>query len=148
MAFLLQHNEMKFGVIMISKSLRGMLLAIYSLLPGGSKDVMSDQHHHELHIKVPQVPLYKGVKPQEYQEITVFVHGTRIFPKFYYQELFYSPEGLNKLSDIDKSFHLHTMAKVLSDADPKRFSIDTFYAFWWKCKLDFDERKQSRERSL
>lgn len=75
--------------------------------------------------------------------ITVFVHGTRIFPKFYVQELFYSPEGFKNISQIEKSSHMHTVAHALSEADPTRFKYESFYTFGWNGNLDFQERKKA-----
>ena len=75
--------------------------------------------------------------------VTVFVHGTRIFPKFYAQELFYSPEGFNHLSQIEAASHMHTIAHALQKADSQRFSIDAFYTFGWNGNLDFNERKKA-----
>lgn len=73
--------------------------------------------------------------------MTVFIHGTRIFPKFYAQELFYSPEGFRHISQIEEASHMHTIAHELEQADPKRFSHKSFYTFGWNGNLDFQERK-------
>lgn len=75
--------------------------------------------------------------------ITVFIHGTRIFPKFYAQELFYSPDGLKHISQIEKASHMHTIAHALAKADPARFSVQSFYTFGWNGNLDFNERKKA-----
>jgi hypothetical protein len=75
--------------------------------------------------------------------ITVFVHGTRLFPKFYAQELFYSPEGFKHISQLEKSSHMHTIARALANTDPVAFNAQAFYAFGWNGNLDFSERKKA-----
>lgn len=78
--------------------------------------------------------------------ITVFIHGTRIFPKFHAQELYYSPEGLWPVKDIEEKSHMHTIARTLSEKDPSRFNYDLFYAFGWNGNLNFDERKKEARK--
>lgn len=78
--------------------------------------------------------------------ITVFIHGTRIFPKFYLQELFYSPDGLCKVTDLEPANHMHAIIHELVQADCQRFSYGLFYAFGWNGKLDFQERKKEAKR--
>jgi len=77
----------------------------------------------------------------EIPTITVFVHGTRLFPKFGLQEQFYSAHGMVKVSDLDPSYKaMHMIAADLSRLDPKRFCYDRFYAFGWEGELNFDAR--------
>jgi hypothetical protein len=78
--------------------------------------------------------------------ITVFIHGTRIFPKFYLQELFYSPDGLQKVTDLEPANHMHAIVHELVKADPCRFSYGLFYTFGWNGNLNFDERKKEARR--
>lgn len=75
--------------------------------------------------------------------ITIFVHGTRLFPKFYPQELFYSPEGFMHISQLEETSHMHTIAQALAKADPKKFNVQSFYTFGWNGNLDFQERKKA-----
>lgn len=76
-------------------------------------------------------------------KVTVFVHGTRLFPKFYLQELFYSPQGLTRVAELEPRSHMHTIARVLSDAGPGRFLYEHFYAFGWDGKLNFAARQRA-----
>lgn len=75
--------------------------------------------------------------------ITVFVHGTRLFPKFYAQELFYSPEGFKHVSQLEEASHMRTIAQALAKADPANFSAQAFYTFGWNGNLDFLERTKA-----
>jgi len=77
--------------------------------------------------------------------VTVFIHGTRIFPKFYAQELFYSPEGFTHISDIEQASHMHTIARALQEASPQKYPYEQFYTFGWNGNLDFQERKKASE---
>jgi heme/copper-type cytochrome/quinol oxidase subunit 2 len=75
--------------------------------------------------------------------ITIFIHGTRVFPKFYIQELFYSPEGLTHISAIERASHMHTIARTLEQADPERYPYEYFYAFGWSGVLSFQGRQKA-----
>lgn len=125
-------------VNVITKALKALLLGMFSLLADFWSFRRCDINTL---LSVPEVPCRQVVtKASNNIDITVFVHGTRIFPKFYYQEVYYSPEGLTKVSEIDQSFHMHTIVRELAQADPNRFHEDTFYAFGWNGALSFDER--------
>ncbi len=92
--------------------------------------------------KVQQPALEKPIIP-------VFVHGTRLFPKFAAQEQFYSASGMIKITDLDPSYKImHMIATELSHRDPKRFCYDRFYSFGWKGELDFDARKETAKLLL
>lgn len=78
-------------------------------------------------------------------KVTIFVHGTRLFPKFYLQELFYSPRGLKRVSELEWASHMHTIAQTLSTASPERFSYEHFYVFGWTGKLNFEERLKAAQ---
>lgn len=130
---------------MITKSLQAFLAGICILIPGFSKDVPSNKPSGSIVVEqlaVPRCPKHEAPN----HCITVFIHGTRIFPKFYYQEVYYSPEGLTKVTDIDQSFHLQTIAKELAGVDPLRFDEDAFYAFGWNGRLNFNERKKAAKQ--
>lgn len=88
----------------------------------------------------------KGTEQQcaQVPTITVFVHGTRLFPKFAAQEQFYSANGMIKISDLDPSYKaIHMMASELTRLDPKRFCYDRFYTFGWEGELDFNARLET-----
>lgn len=129
---------------MITQSLKAAALFVCSLLPGSLSDGLGTEYQFILpksNVASSSVSL-----PKEPHDITVFVHGSRIFPKFYYQELFYSPEGFTKVSQLEAFCHMHTIAKELTNADPKRFNEDSFYAFGWSGKLCFYERRRAAKR--
>lgn len=78
--------------------------------------------------------------------ITVFVHGTRLFPRVALQEQLFSAEGMIKISELDESYKtVHMIAHELSRLDPKRFCYENFYSFGWPGELSFDARRQTAQ---
>lgn len=78
--------------------------------------------------------------------ITIFIHGSRIFHHLPPQEIFYSPPGMTKVSDLDPFYKIvHQMVSLLVAADPAKFSHDTFYVFGWSGRLDFQLRRSAAE---
>lgn len=129
---------------MFFKSILGMIMAVFVTIQNES---------HKLNIfsgKKQDMTTYVydvcSDRRDDSPMITVFVHGTRIFPKFYLQELYYSPDGLWAVKDVEKRSHMHTIARTLSEKDPSRFNYDLFYAFGWNGNLNFDERKKEALR--
>lgn len=121
------------------------MLSVCSLFPSWGNQPMDKEIVAQSYNKRPRVPYCQKSDSREHATITIFIHGSRIFPKFYYQEVYYSPEGLTKVSDIDTAFHMHTIAKTLENADPKRFNTDSFYAFGWDGKLSFEGRAKAAQ---
>lgn len=78
--------------------------------------------------------------------LTIFIHGTRLFPKFSLQEAYYSPLGMVNIDDLDASYtNMHRIANILINRDPQRFSHEMFYLFGWSGDLDFDARKEAAD---
>jgi len=77
--------------------------------------------------------------------ITVWVHGTRLITKFAPQEFLFSPDGMKAISEIPDRYHMHKIAKNLSEMNPQRFQVENFYLFGWSGKLSFEERKKASE---
>ena len=102
-------------------------------------------HKHELPAAPSPIVVHGPVAVSDNASsmVTVFIHGTRIFPKFYAQELFYSPDGFKNIASLEADSHMHTIAHALEKADPKRFSYASFYTFGWNGNLDFNERKKA-----
>lgn len=118
-----------------------LLIVLVVLLAGcARKENNADSVFHSAGI-----PVTKGLNCAERPTVTIFIHGTRIFPKFYAQELFYSPEGFNHISAIEEASHMHTIARALEDSDPQKYPYEQFYTFGWNGNLDFKERKKASE---
>lgn len=90
-----------------------------------------------------------------HKKITVWIHGTRgavLLPvgmnartKAVEKSICTVPMGLHKASEIDPSFHAHTIAQILSNADKAQFNRKDFYAFGWSGHLDAQARKQAAQ---
>jgi hypothetical protein len=75
--------------------------------------------------------------------ITIWIHGTRIFPPSLFKTIFNGKPSLKHLSDLDSPSKLDSIAHILSTADPYGYSLETFYFFGWSGKLSFASREQS-----
>lgn len=120
------------------------LLALIILIAAGCLHTPQPTITHSKYIVCDPKTLRNEAKTMT-PTITVFIHGTRIFPKFYAQELFYSPDGLKNITEIEQESHMHTIAKTLEQKDPQRFTYENFYTFGWNGLLDFTERKKAAE---
>jgi len=118
---------------------RIFLVVLVALLAGCAGKEKKDGSN----FPVADLPVTKELSYAERPTVTIFIHGTRIFPKFYAQELFYSPEGFNHISAIEEASHMHTIAHALEDSAPQKYSYEQFYTFGWNGNLDFQERKKA-----
>lgn len=85
----------------------------------------------------------KSIENTSKKTVTVWVHGTRLLTKFGAQELFYSPDGMKAVKDIPENYHMHKIAKKLSELNNERFQFENFYLFGWTGKLSFEKRKEA-----
>ncbi|BDC35083.1 hypothetical protein Noda2021_10410 [Candidatus Dependentiae bacterium Noda2021] len=77
--------------------------------------------------------------------VTVWVHGTRLLPRLFFENFFHSTHGLTHFTDLDERYHLRLIANTLTDNAPDIFNKDHFYIFGWSGKLSFEEREQAAE---
>lgn len=77
--------------------------------------------------------------------ITVWIHGTRLFPNKILENFHYVKPNINPAMELDPKYHTRTIADSLIKADPIRFPQETFYLFGWSGKLDSKERKHSAQ---
>jgi len=120
---------------------RIFLVVLVALLAGCA----SKEKKYGSNFPVTDLAINKELNCAERPTVTIFIHGTRIFPKFYAQELFYSPEGFNHISAIEEASHMHSIAHALEESDPQKYSYEQFYTFGWNGNLDFQERKKASE---
>ena len=89
-----------------------------------------------------------NLKPKRPTVVTVYVHGTlfqfrKIFSKIpAAAKLTYVPDGLSLVKNLDTETLTYDLATDFCVGDPKRFSLDDFYAFGWSGKLSFKERQK------
>ncbi len=86
---------------------------------------------------------HKFENNQKEPDITIWVHGTCLFPRLFLNHYFNSDPGLIKAEDVNPNYYLKTIADVISVADPVKFPYETFYIFGWKGGLDCKERQEA-----
>lgn len=72
--------------------------------------------------------------------ITVWIHGTKLFPRQVLKNLFHAPKGLIPAQEFDRKYHLRMIAETLAESNPERYPIEHIYLFGWSGALDFNER--------
>ena len=82
-------------------------------------------------------------KAENPSSITIWIHGTRLFPRGILENFHYAKPNINPAMELDTKYHTRTIADSLIKADPIRFPQETFYIFGWSGKLDSKERKHS-----
>ncbi len=119
-----------------------LLLVLVSILPGcfaRKRNVLK---------KVLQIPhrtsIHRSSKTPE-PTITVWVHGTRFFPRPLFKKFFNGKAGLVCAADINPEYRLRIVADILHQADPAIFDRAHLYLFGWSGKLCFKERQQTAE---
>lgn len=80
---------------------------------------------------------------QKESTITVWIHGTRLFPDFTFRNFFYTPPNFTHIDNIDQKYHIRKIANRLIKHDPDRFSKEHFYIFGWSGKACFTARKEA-----
>lgn len=77
--------------------------------------------------------------------ITVWVHGTKLISRPFFQKLLFVPQGLTKAVDLDPCYYHRTMAETLAQHDPARFPLEHFYFFGWSGALNFKARETAAQ---
>lgn len=78
--------------------------------------------------------------------ITVWIHGTKLYPRAVLHKLYHSPNGLVHASSFDTQYHLRSIADTLSSADPSRYDSEYMFLFGWSGALAFEERTKAAHK--
>jgi hypothetical protein len=93
------------------------------------------------------VPLHRTYTAHTSQQsnppITVWIHGTRFFPRRALQEAFHGKTGLKHAEAFPTCHYLRAVAETLDAYAPEQFPFDTFYFFGWSGKLNANIRAES-----
>jgi len=75
------------------------------------------------------------------QKVTIWVHGTCLFPRLFLNKSFNSDPGLTNAQSVTPNYYLKTIAESISIGAPKDYPLETFYIFGWSGGLNNRERK-------
>ncbi len=89
-----------------------------------------------------QAKLIVSIEPTK-PTITVWIHGSRLFPPTLFRRYFLSKPGLMPAYELEEDYKIHIVAETLSQADAQRFPIDHLYIYGWSGKLCFKERERT-----
>ena len=77
--------------------------------------------------------------------ITIFIHGTLppapVLKITGIANFLASPQGINKITNLDLKYHNVQIGYALAKADPNKFDINKFYLFGWSGSLNSEKRK-------
>lgn len=73
--------------------------------------------------------------------ITIWVHGTILFRKAFYQKDFFNQSGLFRVYDLPHTNIYFHIASTIAESDLLHFPLEEFYIFAWSGKLSTKERK-------
>ena len=119
-----------------------LLLVFMSVLPGcfaKKSNVLKKE------LLVSGASHRKKANPSHNPTITVWIHGTRFFPRPLYKEFFKGKADLVPAAQVSQEYKLRLIADILHTADPTLFDLEHLYIFGWSGKLCFKERQQTAE---
>lgn len=82
-----------------------------------------------------------GTKPA----ITIWIHGTRLFPASAFLGILSARPGLNPVTEVDPRHYTFKTAHLLEKLYPEQFSVDSFYVFGWTGRLSYNERERAAD---
>lgn len=88
-------------------------------------------------------PLPTKNNPQDPITVTLWIHGTQLFPRSALRSIFAKPHGLIPANQFDKHYHLRMIAETLAQTDPVNFPMEHIYLYGWSGALDFKERSRA-----
>lgn len=75
--------------------------------------------------------------------ITIWIHGTRLFSRPFFPELFNNVPSFKQITTIPTKFKLRTLSDTLVQHNPDLFDPEHFYIFGWSGKLSFSARLEA-----
>lgn len=77
--------------------------------------------------------------------ITVWVHGTRFIRRPMFDSFFEGTPRLRLAKHAPSEYYMRTLARTISETDPHRFPLRTFYLFGWSGKLRAIAREEAAQ---
>ena len=78
--------------------------------------------------------------------VTVWVHGTKLFTGKIFPTFFFSEPGLLHVSEYENKNHLRKVGNWLNEHSPKEFPFEHFYQFGWSGDLSVSARESAAKR--
>ena len=92
----------------------------------------------------PGLPIVR-FEPGAAYPITIWIHGTRMFPPGVLDNYFHSEPGLHHFSFTAPCYKVRRVAQDIIASDPLYYEQQGFYIFGWSGKLSFNERKRAAQ---
>ncbi|HLC07072.1 MAG TPA: hypothetical protein VJJ26_02695 [Candidatus Babeliales bacterium] len=99
----------------------------------------------KLHIDLPATKNILTI-PAQAPSITIWVHGTLIFRKPIYHQVFGDTSCLMPITSLPNDHHFRVLANTIAEHDPEHFPVEKFYVFGWSGKLQNQERKDAANK--
>lgn len=112
-------------------------VAILLLSPGCIHRKQIDRQ--KLHIAPPIIEQQTNPLPEP-PPITIWVHGTLIFYRPTYHDVFDNKSLLVPAQSLPEDNHFRILAQTITKSDPHNFPLEEFYIFGWSGKLQDQER--------
>lgn len=96
--------------------------------------------HTQLDSPMPQTKGHSTTAPPP---ITIWIHGSRLFPRTVYKSFFNNRPQLKLARDLEAGYSLRQIADTFIARDPQQFSYETFYLLGWSGKLSFTAREET-----
>lgn len=77
--------------------------------------------------------------------VTIWIHGTRLFSRTSFREVFNGQTGLRKAREIEDQHSLRMIADTLAYNYYDSFDLESFYFFGWSGKLCFASRLEAAQ---
>lgn len=75
--------------------------------------------------------------------ITIWLHGSKVGPNFFFHDFFYHKSGMTSALDYHPRYHARNIAHYLCTADPENYSLEHFYFWGWSGSLSRKVRKDT-----
>lgn len=121
------------------QKLLGILLTLVALLPS-CMQIPQKTITKRIHLGTASCAQENLPCPQA-PTITIWIHGTRLLPKSFFTNFFYSKPGLHHYSLLECKYYQHKIAKTLIQSNASLFCDQHFYLFGWPGNLSHDARE-------
>ena len=129
---------------LINKMALMLLLSLSGCVPRFDHTSVRKLHieHKNINTHVQTDTIF-NTKSEGQRAITIWIHGTRLFSRPVFAELFNNKTSLKPIRAIPEKHILRTIAESVMKKAPDHFNADDFYVFGWSGKLSFTARYEA-----